>query len=187
VGSIIDLTFVSSSLWGQTRWAISEIYTASDHVAIIVDLQRRDMPTSHPGHAQKAYKANTLNPATFAESLIAPIHGSNADHSAALLMKSIEEACDASMQQRKGFKRHHKSIYWWNDEIAEERRKCISARRLLQRSRGRPEYESRRDEYGKRRRSLKKAIRRSKNERFLELCDDAENDTWGLAYKLASH
>ncbi|KAL7725633.1 hypothetical protein ACLKA6_005692 [Drosophila palustris] len=97
----------------------------------------------------------------------------------------IAGACKASMKQRRSFKRNHEPVYWWTEEIAEARRRCITARRLLHRSRGRPEFDERRLEYSLRRRVLKKAIRRSKSERFLELCDDAENDTWGLAYKLA--
>ncbi|XP_033253052.1 uncharacterized protein LOC117192470 [Drosophila miranda] len=35
IGSVIDLTFVSSSLFNSSGWSISNIYTGSDHRAII--------------------------------------------------------------------------------------------------------------------------------------------------------
>jgi len=114
-----------------------------------------------------------LNSEVFAETFFVPGQGTNAEQTAVLLMQAITVACNASMLQRRGFKRHHQPVYWWNEDIAEARRRCISARRLLQRFRGRPDFEARRLEYGIRRRVMKKAIRQSKLERFLEPYDEA--------------
>ncbi|KAH8410934.1 hypothetical protein KR215_000931, partial [Drosophila sulfurigaster] len=96
-------------------------------------------------------------------------------------MRSIKDACEASMAVRRPCKRHHVPVYWWNEEIANVRRQCIRSRRILQRSRGRADFEARRLEYAANRRLLKKSILSSKKERFLELCDEAETDIWGMA------
>ncbi|XP_046869046.1 uncharacterized protein LOC124461572 [Drosophila willistoni] len=60
VGSVIDLTFVSS-IFRRSSWKIGEFYTASDHEAILFkiggSIRQRDV---HPV-ACKTYKADTLN------------------------------------------------------------------------------------------------------------------------------
>ncbi|XP_062141906.1 uncharacterized protein LOC133849886 [Drosophila sulfurigaster albostrigata] len=113
-----------------------------------------------------------------------PNWSDNAEVSAELLMRSITDACDASMAVRRSCKRHHAPVYWWNQQIADARRRCIRSRRILQRSRGRVDFETRRLEYALNRRLLKKSILSSKKEKFLELCDEADRDIWGMAYKV---
>jgi len=112
VGSIIDLTFISCSLWSHSRWAVSEAYTASDHNAILLELHRRPAPPVSTVPVEKAYRVDTLNPEMFAETFLVPGQGTNAEQTAVLLMQAITVACNASMLQRRGFKRHHQPVYW---------------------------------------------------------------------------
>ncbi|KAH8368955.1 hypothetical protein KR084_004486, partial [Drosophila pseudotakahashii] len=55
-GSIIDLTYASSSLARQARWRISDIDTGSDHEAILVSIREGSAPRSTPPLARKAYR-----------------------------------------------------------------------------------------------------------------------------------
>lgn len=86
---------------------------------------------------------------------------------------------------KRGYRRHHEPVYWWTEDIANARRACISARRHYQRAKGKPELPTLQEEYSTCRRVLKKAIRTSKLSCFMALCDAADNDIWGLAYKVA--
>ncbi|XP_060665455.1 uncharacterized protein LOC132797719 [Drosophila nasuta] len=183
-GSVIDLAFVSYPIARSAKWAISNVYTASYHRAITIDLDHTESPRANGLQSGTAYKVDTLDPEAFAGSFAVPNWSDNAEVSAELLMRSITDACDASMAARRSCKRHHVPVYWWNQQIADVRRRCIRSRRILQRSRGRADFEARRLEYALNRRLLKKSILSSKKEKFLELCDEADRDIWGMAYKV---
>ncbi|XP_034663426.1 uncharacterized protein LOC117898281 [Drosophila subobscura] len=88
------------------------------------------------------------------------------------------------MLQRSAFGRHHAPVFWWNEDIAELRKICHSARRQLQRARGTPRLVTCCEAYKVARKELKTAIRDSKRECFLKLCDAAEEDPGGGAYKM---
>ncbi|XP_070141625.1 uncharacterized protein [Drosophila kikkawai] len=119
-GSIIDLTYASSALACQARWRISEIYTASDHEAILVSLSENSPRRSVPPSANKAYRQDTFNAQAFSSALsgLATNEADSANVAAFKLAVAVERACDACIRQRKTFRRHHKPVYWWNDDIA---------------------------------------------------------------------
>jgi len=95
----------------------------------------------------------------------------------------LTQACDISMPRRKAYRRHHEPTFWWNERISDARNVCLHARRRYQRARGRPDFYARQAEYKTARRLLKFEIQVSKREYFLQLCDSAEHDPWGKAYK----
>lgn len=59
IGSIIDLAFTSSALAMQAKWSLSEVYTASDHLAIVIDIGYMQHTRTHH-HPQIGYKADSL-------------------------------------------------------------------------------------------------------------------------------
>ncbi|XP_041633333.1 uncharacterized protein [Drosophila kikkawai] len=184
-GSIIDLTYANSALACQASWRISEIYTASNHEAIVVSLGENPPRRTVTPSANKAYRQDTLNPHAFSSALAGLATGDtdSANDAALKLAVAVDRACNASMQQLKTFRKHHKPVYWWNDDIATLRSSCLRARRLVQRARGSPNLLARSEAYKSARSALKNAIRTSKRECFLKLCDDVEKDPWGGAYK----
>ncbi|KAM8719900.1 hypothetical protein ACLKA7_006024 [Drosophila subpalustris] len=107
----------------------------------------------------------------------------SADTMATQMAAQLAVACDGSMARRRPYVRHHVPAYWWNERIANARQACLHARRRYTRSRGRQTFLERQLEYKTARRILKNEIRKSKRECFLELCDSAEYDPWGKAYK----
>ncbi|XP_046869032.1 uncharacterized protein LOC124461559 [Drosophila willistoni] len=109
----------------------------------------------------------------------------DANNCAKLLVDAISSACDASMVTRRGHTKQKTAVYWWNATKEGARKRCLQARRQYQRSRGRGDFTSLQLEFLSRRSELRHAIKESKKKYFLELCDAAENDVWGRAYKVA--
>ncbi|KAM8702461.1 hypothetical protein ACLKA7_001792 [Drosophila subpalustris] len=107
----------------------------------------------------------------------------SADTMATQMAAQLAVACDGSVARRRPYVRHHVPAYWWNERIASARQACLHARRRYTRSLGRQTFLERQLEYKTARRILKNEIRKSKRECFLELCDSAEYDPWGKAYK----
>ncbi|KAH8390431.1 hypothetical protein KR215_011401, partial [Drosophila sulfurigaster] len=58
-GSVIDLTFMSSSLAPRVSWSVSSEYTHSDHQAIVAEIHRRSYP-SVPNRPIR-YRTETLD------------------------------------------------------------------------------------------------------------------------------
>ncbi|GBP19295.1 hypothetical protein EVAR_79895_1 [Eumeta japonica] len=112
--SIVDLTFVSTSLAkGSISWVVLDIYTASDHHAILWE-------TSKDRNLRGPIKqTNTIE-----------------DHTKALMMR-VTQACDASMP-RKRVMNSRPAVHWWNDHISNLRKECHRKRRISQRSYKRP-------------------------------------------------
>ncbi|XP_070142229.1 uncharacterized protein [Drosophila kikkawai] len=143
-------------------------------------------PSGPPPLPRRAFRQDTFRPRAFASALegFAVDEADGANVMANKLADAVEDACDRSMLQRRPFRGNHRPVFWWSEEIAELRRICHRSRRLLQRARGRPLLVECSERYKAARKALKIAIRDSKRESFLKLCDAAEEDPWGGAYKM---
>ena len=186
-GSIIDLTFVSNCLIQYvTTWYVSDIYTNSDHQAIFYELSGNNLPSKMKRKRPKmiGWKHKLLDEETLLLSMEDRAIGTeSANGMADELACILREACDISMP-RKYEQNHRQAAYWWTEEIAELRRNCNQARRLLQRARGRENFESLNERYKEVRRELKFKIRNSKSESWKELCKEIDKDPWGRPYQL---
>ncbi|KAL7726025.1 hypothetical protein ACLKA6_005772 [Drosophila palustris] len=164
-------------------WEVSDVYTASDHAAILCTIRNRTGARECLPPPQKAYRADTFNTQAFAAAIQSLAITGSADTMATQMAAQLAVACDGSMARRRPYVRHHVPAYWWNERIASARQACLHARRRYTRSRGRQTFLERQLEYKTARRILKNEIGKSKRECFLELCDSAEYDPWGKAYK----
>ncbi|KAM8711934.1 hypothetical protein ACLKA7_012445 [Drosophila subpalustris] len=160
--------------YGTTNW----VSDSSGKAAIWTCGVRQCLPPP-----LKAYRTDTLNTQAFTAAIQSLAITGNADTMATQMAAQLAEACDGSMARRRPYVRHHVPAYWWNERIASARQACLHARRRYTRSRGRQNFPERQLEYKTARRILKSEIRKSKRECFLELCDTAEYDPWGKAYK----
>ncbi|XP_070851452.1 uncharacterized protein [Drosophila suzukii] len=184
-GSIIDLTFVNSALAQRSHWRIGDFFTASDHEAILCTVGTRPGPETR-NRAVKGYRQETLNAEAMSRCL-ADMHCSteaDANTNADAIAASLEDACRTGMLMRKPYSRDHEPVPWWNSEIATLRRICLRARRAFQRSRRTDRAEAAHVAFKQAKRTLKHAILDSKRECFLKLCDAAEQDPCGGAYRL---
>ncbi|XP_044574127.1 uncharacterized protein LOC123258324 [Drosophila ananassae] len=180
-GSVIDLTFCSSRLFRRTTWALSDEYTGSDHKYIICDTSNGARET--PGSRPIRFNPATLHTQRFAQGIRMEDPIGDAEDGAQHVMLAVEQACRSSMKLSRNHSRHHEPVLWWSPEIAEAKRECLRARRLHQRARGRPDFEPKRQEFADKRRALKTLIKEAKKRCFLEMCDAAEQDPWGTAYR----
>ncbi|KAL7726487.1 hypothetical protein ACLKA6_001109 [Drosophila palustris] len=172
-----DVTLISEPYRGRTEngWIASSCGKAA---LWALKTLPREVESS-----QKAYRADTFNTQAFAAAIQSLAITGNVDTMATQMAAQLAEACDGSMARRRPYVRHHVPAYWWNERIASARQACLHARRRYTRSRGRQNFPERQLEYKTARRILKSEIRKSKRECFLELCDTAEYDPWGKAYK----
>ncbi|KAM8702187.1 hypothetical protein ACLKA7_000745 [Drosophila subpalustris] len=68
-GSVIDLTFVTSSLSHSATWRMCNHYTASDHEALVFSLGNRGGRSLNPTARRPAYRADTLQVPLFLEAM----------------------------------------------------------------------------------------------------------------------
>ncbi|XP_041452002.1 uncharacterized protein LOC121405392 [Drosophila obscura] len=181
-GSVIGLPFCSSTLFESTTWTLSTAYTASDHKAIVCNIESRRQDSAH--QQMTVFNAKTIRPEIVLEELIVTEPRGDAEASAAELVRSITLARRASTRQTRSHPRHREPVFWYTTVIAKARSECIRARRRLTRAKGTPAFHTRSQEFAAKRRFLKRSIRESKRKCFLELCDSAENDPRRLAYKV---
>ncbi|XP_039154524.1 uncharacterized protein LOC27206899 isoform X2 [Drosophila simulans] len=141
-------------------------------------------PDNSPSQAKPKiqYKTDTLDTQVFREQFLPTAIRQGAELTAVELMRRLNAAWTPAC--KRAGRRQRAPVYWWNQEIETARRECLSARRRYQRARGAESFAERQSEYRARRKVLKIAIRESKRKCFLDLCDFADSDTWGSAYKV---
>ncbi|XP_046868598.1 uncharacterized protein LOC124461052 [Drosophila willistoni] len=131
-----------NSLARIAAWRLDDNYTASDHEAIIFSLGQAARPQqTHTQAVELPYKADTLNTQAFTAAIYdATLAAGSAQGMADQLCGMLASACDASMARSRPFNKHHQPVFWWNDEIGDLRRACLTARRRYQRARKRLDW-----------------------------------------------
>ena len=184
-GSVVDLTFVSPTLAKELNWYVSEHYTHSDHQAIIFSVLTGTTVSTIPKEAiaTSGWAQKKLDSDIFLAEFSSRVTSITNRTGYNLITDALKKACDAAMPRRRQSDKR-KPNYWWNDEIAELRKKCLRARRLFQRGTSREDYNSRRQTYQLARRDLQTAIKKSKRENFKKLCREVDLNPWGNAYRI---
>uniref|UniRef100_A0A6M2DSR2 Putative r1-6 dk n=1 Tax=Xenopsylla cheopis TaxID=163159 RepID=A0A6M2DSR2_XENCH len=184
--SIIDLTFVSNSLArGNCKWNVLDIYTASDHHAILWEISK-DQNSRRPITQSNVvgWKVKSFDPEALLIAFVSdPINTANAEEMTKNLMKRVTQACDASMPRKRGIN-SRPPVYWWNDDISILRKECHKKRRISQRGYRRTNSAELIEEYKMARRQLNKAIKESKKKCWEELIHEVDKDVRGRPYKM---
>ena len=180
--SIVDVTFCSPSLAGDLNWKVSEDYTFSDHQAICYVVGSRT-PAARSDSSTKArrWRTKAFDRDLFVEALRTDRITTTLEPRE--LSRELARACDTAMPRILDSSRGRRSVYWWSEEIQNLRSRCKRARRYMQRARSDPDRERRRPAYKEARAALKQEIRRRKLECFRRLCDEADDNPWGDAYR----
>jgi len=190
-GTIPDVTFASEALLTRiSGWRVVEDYTGSDHQFIVFDIldwPNRRVSASREG--PRRWNTNKLDVVKFTEAISRGAMGlpgeAGAEALATSTMELIVSACDQSMPRRKP-RRDKQPVYWWTAEIAELRRTCLRARRAATRARIPADRVRKSEAYKAARKSLRRAINRSKANSWRKLRDDIDTDPWGLGYKVVT-
>ena len=119
--SIVDLTIVSSSLARQNnKWKVNDVFNLSDHRVISWKVATENSTKVQPHEKTKArvWKVSMFDPELFRTTLTTePINDNNATED---VMKSVVDACDASMP-RKSTCNRHPPVNWWNTSLLFEK------------------------------------------------------------------
>jgi Reverse transcriptase (RNA-dependent DNA polymerase)/Endonuclease-reverse transcriptase len=190
--SILDVTFADETTIGRLRnWHVIDDYSHSDHsyVAFEVLTDTRQIPTRQRDRWCVRKLDGTKLRAAFDEHherfaiTGAPNSPLGAEEATRRLQRMLREGCYASMPRCRGEGRQKpKPVYWWNAGIADLRKRCLRAKRLVQRHkhRDRDEVEVWKDL----RKQLRVAINDAKANCWNDLCESVNRDPWGLPYRL---
>lgn len=189
--SIIDITFGSYVFDNQLlNWRVLDEVTLSDHQYITFDITDRraelrveaerpkwnvrklnvDKFSSYIRHVKETRMPNMENNTDKCETVVA------------VTTKIISKACNVGMPKAKEYK-NKRPVYWWTTEIGELRKICLAARR---RSTRHPDDTCLKTEYKAKRKALRRAIKRTKREKWLELCEEIDSNPWGKPYQIVT-
>ncbi|XP_046685391.1 uncharacterized protein LOC124371120 [Homalodisca vitripennis] len=184
-GTIPDVTFASESLLSRiSGWWEVEDYTGSDHQYIVFDRHDLKRRVSASREGPRRWNTNKLDVVKFTEVISRGAQANPGEAGVEVLVTSTMElfvsACDRSMPRRK-LRRDKQPVSWWTEEIAELRRTCLRARRAATRARIPADRVRKSDVYKAVRKSLRRAVNRSKANSWRKLRDDVDSDPWVLA------
>ncbi|XP_049316707.1 uncharacterized protein LOC125779399 [Bactrocera dorsalis] len=183
-GSVIDISFASSSLVRSCTWQVSDLYTHSDHLAILLEIDKTHKSNYLKKVQNRGWKTETLDEDIY--KLMLDDNTNNAldiEKKAECLVKYVSKACDAAMCRKKQGT-YRKPAYCWNEGIEALRSECHKARRQCQKGRQTADFTMLNERFKRKRNELKKAIKKSKACCFKELCNKVEENPWGDAYKI---
>jgi hypothetical protein len=181
--SIVDVTFCSPSLKDDLNWKVCDSFTASDHRAIRFTVGRKQVITCNRKSLGTQWRRKLLDKALLSETF-GWITGEAREMSAKELTKAMTNACDAAMPRAFNPRNRRRPVYWWNDELVSLRAKCLKTRRQAQRARTESDRATRRVVHNDAKAQLRHAIAASKKHCFLKLCEEANEDPWGDAYRM---
>lgn len=192
--SIVDLTWATSSAARMVvDWKVLlDVEHLSDHRYIAISFghrHRRSFRSSCRQHQeQPRWTFKRLNEDMFMASVVtamwsySPIEHDPSEKELWIRMV-ITRACNAAMPRARKVSR--RSIYWWNEEIAQLRHTAIKWSRKIRRRRGTvEEQEAAIEEYRNARRDLRYSIRKAKSQAWDELLLTLQEDPWGRPYRI---
>lgn len=194
--SIVDVTFSKEDVEIE-GWRVMNKETRSDHRYITYQVNVGDaLQRRNPARGAEAIKGWKVRKEALPEleralknnleRLVIEDCGT-AEEAVERYTEAVIGTCNDVLSPRKPAP-EKRSVYWWNNEIANIRKECSNIRRKLKRNNG----ERRENELGAatletlrgKRRELRKAIANSKRMKWDELVSELNSDPWSKAYKL---
>ena len=165
--SIIDLSFASNGFVPRTKWKLTEDFTNSDHQAIVMTVTGRNTRGDGlPKFTGLKWKDSRFDGETYSLML-------SSFHTTGSTVEELVSGVYSVMLLCLGGR---SPCYWWNDEIR-------NLERRAQLTWGRPTWGAERASYKNLRHQLRRAIKRSKKLSFQRICQEAEVNPFGKAYR----
>lgn len=191
--SNIDLTITSNGLADKIKnWKVLPEENLSDHRDIYFEIcKTKEENEARTKRVRKSWKIDGEGLNIYRELVRKEISGRGRHWSTGTLMQKIEEMCNSSFATcRGGHPAHKRPVYWWNRDIAEQRAKCLKARRTLGRGRKcrkttSEQIQQLEDRYRMTKKELRGHIKKAKQTAWKELIEMIEEDPWGKGYKVA--
>lgn len=197
-GTIPDISLASESIAVKIyNWKVLDDFTASDHQWITFTVGGSATTARNTPNRPLRYRVEKADRKKFDEVISKGVHlpenrpqtpgdkKARAESIAKQTMKLLTKACDTSMPVQKT-KRNKRAMYWWNQEIADLRKKNLKLRREWQRAKSMQEKLAKAVEQKAAKKELRYAINRSKAECWNKLREDTNQDPWGMGYKLVT-
>ncbi|KAJ8913788.1 hypothetical protein NQ315_002694 [Exocentrus adspersus] len=186
--SRVDLTISSDDIAHRIgKWEILQTPTLSDHRVILcsIEVEQGNITVRKK---QDTWKFTGRKKEEFLE-IIQNRMEELKTLEAEEMVRQVTNICKQIKPGHRGQQKRRKEVYWWNNEIAEQRKLCLQARRQWTRSRrdedreqgsNEENYRTFKEEKGK----LKKLIQEAKRTKWKELINELEEDIWGEAYTI---
>lgn len=187
--SYIDLTFSTRGIAKQIRnWRVIEEENLSLHQHICYDIDEYRVTTEQRKNKvkSKGWVVKKEHMEKMTEEIGRQIRTNTGNIEHKELTDMVIKACNKAFAQ-KTYKQSRKSVYWWSDVVAEERKKCLVSKRAMARANKRNEdYQKRicRDLYKEARLKLKKTIIEAKKKAWRTVIEEIENDIWGKGFQI---
>jgi hypothetical protein len=187
--SYIDVTISNGKAAKKIqRWQVMEIETLSDHQYISFEIEDKHNQRSQiRDEAVTGWRVKRLNTQSMALAIQKEITQSDTDPKR--YTEALTRACNVLLPKKKQGRR--REVYWWSESIAELRRKCLKKKRQMVRKNRRQgtsdqEKKQAHELYKQARKKLKLEIGRAKEKAWKEVCQEVEEDQWGLGYKIVT-
>lgn len=191
--SIIDLTLTSDNIATKiSNWQVLEEESMSDHMYIYYEVNDDNKKRKKNREEITAgWKIDSKYMEIFVQHFKEGMKvrkNKNVQVTAENLVQECTTACNNSFLSKRETSRRQPA-YWWNEEIANLRKTCLRYKRILVRSSRNknlslPQKESFKVEYKSHRKALKTAIHKSKQRAWSKICDEMDEDIWGIGYKI---
>lgn len=196
--TIPDISLSTEDLAARIiNWQVLEDFSASDHQYILFEVHDESRQTRrHEARRCFGWNIKRLNREILVNTLrrgetailgkaIRQGDSDDAEDLVREITTLLEKACNKAMPKRQTRERRPPA-YWWNAEIARLRSASLTTRRRATRARTRTDADELMAEHKQAKKSLRLAVRRSKRACEIALCNEVDNDPWGLGYKIVT-
>ncbi|CAH1384896.1 unnamed protein product, partial [Tenebrio molitor] len=195
--SFIDITMANGVMSRRIqKWTVTAEENLSDHKNIEIDILKKKSEREEPqagNGARWKYEPSRM------PRLLSRL-GQNYDKEKSgrtpveAFMTALKNATSETLMKAHTGKHRRKPVYWWNDEIAAVRKRCMKARRTFTRRTVTKRTESteqdangdeeKRAAYQLARKELAVAITKAKNKKWQELIEEVDTDIWGTGWRI---
>lgn len=184
--SVLDLTFATEDVSKKIKqWRVNDNESLSDHKYIsfkTVEEKKKMIPNKKKCVGWRASKLDKpkLN------QMASEIEINEKTISIEGFSNTLKKLCNETMPKRL-ITPWRKSVYWWNEEIAQLRVDCNKARRLYTRSAKNGKESLILEKwliYLKNKKSLRSSIRKAKKAFWKTVCEEVDKDVWGKGYQI---
>lgn len=177
--SHLDLTLATqAAIANITDWTVMEEETLSLHMYIVFNItttrgQQREQ--AKKGWAYSKFDHQKLKDKMHSGAPSPPVDAHSMCKQA---VKLLTEACDACMPRVTG-KSKRRPAFWWNDDIAEQRKKARRSYTRKRKKAGEAGSAREKETYKQQRKALSVKITAAKDKNWSELCGQVEGATRG--------
>lgn len=177
-GSVLDLTLATGKVGSTVHdWRVLDLESLSDHKYILFAVEKCDQQDRTL--ICRGWNARRLNKEKLVKA-IETIEVCESNTSPEGFHTKMEELCGECMPKIEK-RRNTNAKYWWNEDLAQLRSKCLRKRRRYTRGvkNNNAEIEVIWEEYVQAKKDLQNTIPSSKSKEWKKVCDKVDRDIWG--------